>query len=138
MPRLPHIPPSEQRGLLALAITFLTFCIGVGWLNSHKISEQEAYTSTDTMEFLSDYIDNLQHKSNGSIKEYDNEPFDFNPNTTDSATFVRLGLPYWIAGRIIHYRAAGGYFRRAQDFKKIYGMTDEDYERLKEHIIITP
>ena len=46
-------------------------------------------------------------------------PFRFDPNTADSATFVRLGLRPRVARAIVHYRAAGGVFRKPQDIARI-------------------
>ena len=62
--------------------------------------------------------------------------FRFDPNTADSATFVRLGLSPRVARAIIHYRAAGGIFRKPQDFARIYTLSDEDFHRLLPSIYI--
>lgn len=62
----------------------------------------------------------------------------FNPNTADSTTFRRLGLPGWMAHNILRYRHKGGKFRKAEDFKKIYGLTEEQYHRLLPYISIAP
>ena len=62
--------------------------------------------------------------------------FRFDPNTADSATFVRLGLSPRVARAIIHYRAAGGIFRKPQDFARIYTLSDEDFHRLLPYIYI--
>lgn len=56
--------------------------------------------------------------------------FRFNPNTADSATFVMLGLRPRQAMAIIHYRNAGGRFRKKEDFKRIYTISEGDYDRL--------
>lgn len=60
----------------------------------------------------------------------------FNPNTADSATFRQLGLPAWMAHNILRYREKGGVFRRAEDFRKIYGLTEEQYTTLRPYIRI--
>lgn len=60
----------------------------------------------------------------------------FNPNTADSATFRQLGLPAWMARNILRYREKGGVFRRAEDFRKIYGLTEEQYNTLQPYIRI--
>lgn len=65
-------------------------------------------------------------------------PFPFDPNTADSLTFRRLGLPPWMARNIGLYRAKGGKFRRPEDFRKIYGLTDEQYAALRPFIAIAP
>lgn len=58
----------------------------------------------------------------------------FDPNTADSVTFLNLGLPSWMAENILHYRAKGGVFRKPEDFKKIYGLTERQYAVLLPYI----
>jgi competence ComEA-like helix-hairpin-helix protein len=60
----------------------------------------------------------------------------FDPNTTDSVTFCRMGLQPWIAGNILRYRAKGGKFRSPEDFRKIYGLQEEQYATLLPYIYI--
>lgn len=60
----------------------------------------------------------------------------FNPNTADSATFRQLGLPTWMARNILRYREKGGSFRRTEDFRKIYGLTEKQYNTLRPYIHI--
>lgn len=62
--------------------------------------------------------------------------FAFDPNTTDSVTFRQLGLNAWTTSNVIKYRTKGGKFRKADDFKKIYGLSEEKFEELKPYIII--
>jgi DNA uptake protein ComE-like DNA-binding protein len=76
-------------------------------------------------------------------KNYDNfskfpEPkfFTFNPNTLDSANFVKLGLKPFIVKNILNYRKKGAKFRTADDFSKIYGISVEQFESLKPFIDI--
>ena len=61
----------------------------------------------------------------------------FDPNTADSITFISLGLPPWIAKNILRYRKKQGKFRHPEDFRKIYGLTDEQYQTLHPYIRIT-
>ena len=63
-------------------------------------------------------------------------PTAFDPNTADSATFLSLGLPPWMAGNILRYRRKQGRFRRPEDFRKIYGLTEEQYRTLQPYIRI--
>ena len=64
------------------------------------------------------------------------ETFAFDPNTADSCTLLRLGLPSWQVKSILKYRAKGGRYHRAEDFKRVPGMTPEVYERLAPFITI--
>lgn len=61
---------------------------------------------------------------------------DFDPNTVDSSTLVHLGLKPWQAKNMMKYRAAGGQYRKAEDLKKLYGMTDSMYQALAPYIRI--
>lgn len=60
--------------------------------------------------------------------------FNFNPNTADSSTFQKLGLPGWMIRNILRYRSKGGHFKKPEDFKKIYGLTAEEYSTLSPYI----
>lgn len=60
----------------------------------------------------------------------------FDPNTADSITLRELGLAPRQAGNILRYRAAGGIYRRAEDLRKLYWMTDSMYLALKPYISI--
>lgn len=62
------------------------------------------------------------------------QPFD--PNTADSCTLVHLGLKPWQASNMLKYRAKGGRYRKAEDMKKLYGMTDSMYSILLPYIAI--
>lgn len=62
------------------------------------------------------------------------QPFD--PNTADSATLVHLGLQPWQARNMLRYRAKGGRYRRAEDMRRLYGMTDSLYATLLPYIAI--
>ncbi len=62
--------------------------------------------------------------------------FLFDPNTLDSTGFITLGLNPAQAKTILHYRSKGGKFRSPEDFKKIYGIQDSLYVRLKPYIRI--
>lgn len=60
----------------------------------------------------------------------------FDPNTADSARLARLGLPPRAASNITKYRRAGGVFRKPEDLKRIYGMTEEDFKRVAPYVRI--
>lgn len=62
------------------------------------------------------------------------QPFD--PNTADSSTLVHLGLKPWQASNMLKYRAKNGRYRKAEDLKKLYGMTDSMYQALLPYIQI--
>lgn len=76
------------------------------------------------------------HRTRKQTEEYPYQLFPFDPNTADSADFVRLGLRPYIAGNILKYRAKGGKFRKPEDFARIYGISEEKYRELEPYIQI--
>lgn len=62
------------------------------------------------------------------------ELFAFDPNGATLDNFTTLGLPNYIAQRIINYRQAGGTFKTKADLKRIYGLSEEDFDRLYKYI----
>lgn len=62
------------------------------------------------------------------------QPFD--PNTADSSTLVHVGLKPWQARNMLKYRAKGGKYRKAEDVRRLYGMTDSLYRVLEPYIRI--
>lgn len=60
--------------------------------------------------------------------------FAFNPNQISSAQWQQLGLPRWLAERILKYRAKGGSFRKKADLLRIYDFPEETYQRLEPYI----
>ena len=60
----------------------------------------------------------------------------FDPNTVDSMTLLHLGFKPWQAKNMLKYRAKGGKYRKKEDIKKLYGMTDSMYLALTPYIYI--
>lgn len=60
----------------------------------------------------------------------------FDPNTADSSTLVHLGLKPWQACNMLKYRAKGGRYRKTEDLKRLYGMTDSMYLALLPYVVI--
>lgn len=63
--------------------------------------------------------------------------FAFDPNTATKKQFIQLGLTEKVANTIINYRTKGGKFRYKSDFKKIWGLTEANYNRLEPYINIS-
>ena len=63
-------------------------------------------------------------------------PFPFDPNFASKEIFIKLGLSERAAENIIKYRDAGGKFRTADDFGKIFSISDEEFNTLRPYIQI--
>ncbi len=64
------------------------------------------------------------------------EPFSFDPNNLPKLDFKKLGLNEGQIRNIESYMAAGGKFLSKEDFKKIYSISAEDYEKLEAYILL--
>jgi competence ComEA-like helix-hairpin-helix protein len=62
--------------------------------------------------------------------------FEFNPNTATYEDFVALGLSDKLSNTILNYRDKGGKFYDEDDFKKMYGLKEADFERLAPYLVI--
>ena len=140
---------TQRKGIVLLLLLIAAVCLlprffgsnssDRGDITAQEVSEQEY------MHFLSSL---KEQKSVSTHKEYGIRPqrqsagqtspllMEFDPNTADSVTFVKLGLPSWMARNILRYRSKNGVFRRPEDFRKIYGMTDAQFQTLRPYIRI--
>lgn len=57
--------------------------------------------------------------------------FSFDPNLAGENELLRTGLDTWVVSNIVKYRKAGGKFRSEADFRKIYGLEESEFQRLK-------
>jgi competence protein ComEA len=62
--------------------------------------------------------------------------FPFDPNSIDEAGWQELGLRAKTIQTILHYRSKGGRFRKPEDLAKIWGLFQNEYERLRPYIQI--
>lgn len=104
--------------------------VEVSWTND---STQAAFANHQAKE---DSIRKSQWKKKYPREAIEIRMQEFDPNTVDSSTLVHLGLKPWQAKNMMKYRAAGGQYRKAEDLKKLYGMTDSMYQALAPYIRI--
>lgn len=107
--------------------------------------KDDAEREEDTSDVYDAFLDNLQRDSAivsqsseyyRQAKEHVPETFFFDPNTADSTELLRLGLRPWQVRNIYKYRARGGRYHRPEDFFRLYGLTQGDYDRLYPYIRI--
>lgn len=140
----------ERRGILVLIIgiilIFLSGHIYSFLQNNRQLSDEEIREQAGALKEYDNFINSIREqekKANARFNKperYKREtvilaPFD--PNRADSITFCRLGLPAWMARNILRYRSKGGKFRKTEDFKKVYGLTEEQYRTLSPYIYFT-
>lgn len=60
----------------------------------------------------------------------------FDPNTATKTELLNLGLNNRVVNNIIRYRERGGRFENPENLSIIYGLSDEEFNRIKEYIVI--
>jgi len=127
-----HYTRSERNGLIVLT-TICVVLIILPPIYRQFIKKSE---KTDFSQFQSQ-IDSFYQKSNQEeVSNQQVQLFPFNPNKASKEDFFKLGLSKKVASTIENYRNKGGKFFKKEGFKKIYGITEVDYERLKNYIVL--
>jgi competence ComEA-like helix-hairpin-helix protein len=140
---------AEQRGIIVLvAILVVFFLVRLAVTNIQKsrygveiedadielfLQRQQAYH--DSVLLAKKWKNNAKNKKSSSNKKILN-PFPFDPNTLTLSGWQELGFTEKQAQQIINYRSKGGYFYKKTDIKKIYCVTEEDYQVLENYIYI--
>lgn len=104
-----------------------------------EIAEFEKQIEKDSIEFANRYKHKNYHSQNNynsSGEDFIPEYFPFDPNTTDSITFLRLGLKPWQAHNAMQYRRHNGRWRKPDAFLKLYGLSQQQKEILRPYIVI--
>ncbi len=132
MKDLLHFTRRERRGIAVL----LLFCLGL-LLAPQFYAFADQQNPTD-FHLLQQAVAKWQAVQD-SIKEA--EKIDtilqtFNPNIADSLTLRQLGLSEHTVSTMLKFRAKGGRFLQAEDLQKIYSLSEQDYERIKDYVII--
>ena len=131
---------SEKRGLLLLL--FLLLCVSGGMLYvgmSERVGTSVQLSPEDAAE-LEAFAETTKERKRQREAERTvlASPFPFNPNTADSATLIKVGLKSWQVKNLLAYRRAGGHWKDADDFKRLYGLSEEEFQRLHPYIQIPP
>lgn len=69
------------------------------------------------------------------VKKAAYSSFPFDPNTVDYTSLLQLGFSTYAADNLLNYREKGGQFKKISDVKKIYGVEDTLFDRIKPFII---
>jgi competence protein ComEA len=93
--------------------------------------EQIKLNEADTLYAKKTYSNKFAKSDGTNIKGYV-----FDPNTLDSAGWIKLGLTPKQTGTILNYSRKGGQFRNKDDVKKMYSISDAEYMQLEQFIQI--
>ena len=132
MKRLPTFTQSQRRALLVIEWVLL---IGIIAFSIWKAIPSDSPVKEENEEQKSSP---LRGSWVGEVpKEQPFVTFPFDPNTADSTTLLRLGLSPWQVRSIYRYRAKHGRYHKPDDFKRLPGLTNEQWDRLMPQIRIS-
>ncbi len=131
-----RLPKSRRRGLLALVFLVSLFTV---WRVAPMLfgSGSEVLLSPSEADSLARFQESAA-QGKGKSTPPAGELFPFDPNHADSLTLLRLGLRPWQVGNMMKYRARGGVWRSPDDLRRLYGLTEEQYARLRPYVRIAP
>ena len=122
---------TRREAIVALILSLLI--IG-GWTAAYFLSGNCKTDFALSDGRVDSFLATLHQESHQQASATKMHPFD--PNQCDSVELVSLGLKSWQAKAWIHYRESGFTYRSPEDIKRIYGITEQDYRRLKPYIRI--
>ena len=130
---------SEKRGLLLLLFLLLCVCGGMLYVGmSERVGTSVQLSPEDVAELEAFATLTKERKKRQEEVRMPVQTFPFNPNTADSMTLLRVGLKPWQVKNLLAYRRAGGRWKDADDFKRLYGLSDEEFQRLRPYVQIPP
>lgn len=160
MSRLNSSMRNQRRGFLWLLLLIVVAVVVYEWLHrqNQQQSPAEVYLTNLDVDSALQSVDSVQRvrreaayrarfSTPSSRRERTRQPdyqsdwlpdsllFEFDPNTADSATLIRLGLTPFQASNVLKYRSRGP-FRHAEQFAHIYTLTDEQFARLRPFVKI--
>lgn len=138
-----YFSKGERRAILfLLTLLFVLVGIGVLWPAREKEPTEQHPKELEEIETFLAGIEEVKEKrrrlyASNKPKKREVVLAPFDPNLADSIEFLQLGLPSFIAHNVLKYRKAGGIFRSADDFSRMYGLSAEKYKVLKPYIYIS-
>lgn len=94
------------------------------------------YDNTTDLQLLDSLVKQIRSVDDPIMRPI--EPFYFDPNELSLDSFMLLGVPPFLAQRIVNYRNAGGSFEEVNGLKNIYDFPDSLFQSLRPYILIRP
>lgn len=137
----------EQRGIVLLSIAVVAVMLFIVCYKpkydvvttldiSQKVSDFEQYILLSEEENASYFRQRWSNFSNRKLIS-EHTLFTFDPNTATLNDFQSLGFSPKQAQSLINYRAKGGKYRKPEDFKRSFVVSEEHYRLLAPYIVIS-
>lgn len=136
-----YFSKAERQGIILLII-LIAVVFGGTFIYSEVYKDEDIIIDKEKLKEYNNFISSVREKDSikelkGSIPGYPPITYsNFDPNIADSLTFLRLGLKPYIIKNILRYRQKGGRFKTPESFKKVYGLSAEQFNQLLPYINI--
>jgi DNA uptake protein ComE-like DNA-binding protein len=124
----------ERNGILVLSFLCMFF-----FLFPKLYKQSKTQSKTDFSHFneeITTFENALQNVEVESMVPSTEDLFKFDPNTVTESELQELGLSSKVIRTFLNFRSKGGKFYKKEDFKKVYGITENEYFRLENYIEI--
>lgn len=134
-----HFTKGERAGTVILLL-LISFILLITFLMPLFIRQDKVDFSAFEKEIERFQTDNARDSlkstpQNKSLSKRERpERFFFNPNSISGKEMELLGLNKKVVNTWLKYREKGGVFRKKEDLKKIYGLSDKVYMELEPYI----
>lgn len=141
-----HWPREEVRAVgvcTFVLIVFVLYTFISYRINLNTKSGVDIALTEHEKNFLREYGERLRSDSIQRARRYTSDIansnlFAFDPNHADSLILSKLGLSGWQISNMMKYRQMGGRWRSADDFSRLYGLSENDFKLLRPYIKIAP
>ncbi|MBX2929855.1 MAG: helix-hairpin-helix domain-containing protein [Saprospiraceae bacterium] len=130
-----HYTRSERNGAVVLLFLCIALALAPRLIPLFQPAPTIDFSEEEVLAEMLPPVDSEQEDA-GSPGTLPAQLFEFDPNTATKEELMQLGLRERVAGAIVNYRSKGGKFKKAEDFQKIYTLSEEDYRRLTPYIRI--
>ncbi len=127
-----YFSQKERRGIFML-LSIILILIFINLFVIPNISQEKPI---DKLAFIA-WVDSLTQKPLEQVEAKTIEYFKFNPNLITKEDWLKLGLSEKQTQTILNYRNAGGKFFKKEDLKKIYSISETQYQKLEPFISIS-
>lgn len=130
-----------QLAAVCLSLLLIVAAIAIGVTQCQQDEEQADVLTVEERNALSEAAKSIERTVESEYVSYAptrlaTQLFPFDPNHADSATLLRLGFSRWQVNNMMKYRQRKGRWRSPDDLRRLYGLSEEDFQRLRPYIRI--
>ncbi|QNL52155.1 helix-hairpin-helix domain-containing protein [Olivibacter sp. SDN3] len=126
----------ESRGITVLLLFIVLVWITPIFYGYVFVADDINYSDMVKPLISSQQMDQFEKPQDEEVSGNVAHLFHFNPNQLPVTEWEKLGLSEQQINNIKNYESKGGTFRTKEDFKKLYTITETDYENLEKYIAL--